>query len=34
MQENLETELEILEDIRSTFEDMLETLGETNPDNR
>ncbi|KAH7861513.1 hypothetical protein Vadar_027210 [Vaccinium darrowii] len=31
--ENLETELEILEDIRSTFEDMLETLGETNPDN-
>ncbi|KAL6977736.1 hypothetical protein U1Q18_026524 [Sarracenia purpurea var. burkii] len=31
-QENFETELEILEDLRSTFEDMLETLGETTPD--
>ncbi|XP_058187699.1 uncharacterized protein LOC131304454 isoform X2 [Rhododendron vialii] len=30
--ENLETELEILEDLRSTFEDMLETLGETDLD--
>ncbi|XP_057463389.1 uncharacterized protein LOC130753520 isoform X2 [Actinidia eriantha] len=29
---NLETELKILEDLCSTFEDMLETLGEINPD--
>ncbi|KAG5563701.1 hypothetical protein RHGRI_000040 [Rhododendron griersonianum] len=32
--ENLETELEILEALRSTFEDMLETLGETDLDDR
>ncbi|CAL5375265.1 unnamed protein product [Camellia sinensis] len=30
--EKLEIELEVLEDLRSTFEDMLETLGETNLD--
>lgn len=34
MQENFETELEILEALRSTFEDMLETLGETDLDDR
>ncbi|KAF7154588.1 hypothetical protein RHSIM_Rhsim01G0005000 [Rhododendron simsii] len=32
--ENFETELEILEALRSTFEDMLETLGETDLDDR
>uniref|UniRef100_A0A5B6YT39 Putative SET domain-containing protein n=1 Tax=Davidia involucrata TaxID=16924 RepID=A0A5B6YT39_DAVIN len=31
-QENLEIELEVLEDLRSTFEGMMETLGETKLD--